>query len=59
VTSKTLEEDLLDNIRASLGEKKEKTLEEALEEALENTTPESGGAPRKEITDPSGGSEWI
>lgn len=54
-----LEESLLDNVRDSMGEKKERTLEEALEEALENTTPESGGAPRKDTAVVSNDSEWI
>lgn len=54
-----LELDLLDRIRDNIGPKKETTLEEALEEALENTTPESGGAPRRDTPTRSNDSEWI
>jgi len=55
-----LEDELLEVIRDSLGPQPTKTLEEAFEEALENTTPSSGGAPRrKETVQRDQSSEWI
>lgn len=60
------ERELLDKVRQQyvkevVGEKKQRTLEDALQEALDNTTPEFPGAPnsRTEKPEDQTDAEWI